>query len=58
MTKGIYKLTDDFQVVQYSGEYVRDINFTPDDRRFPDVAICRVFSSREDAKKILSALQA
>ena len=57
MQKGIYKLTGDFEVVPYSGKFVRDINLTPDDRRLPDIAICRVFSSREDAEKILSTLQ-
>jgi len=54
---GIYKLTGDFEAVAYSGEFVRDINLTPDDRRLPDVAICRIFSSRADAEKILNALQ-
>ena len=55
---GTYKLTGDFEVVAYSGKYVRDINFTPDDRRLQDVAVCRIFTSREDAEKILAALQA
>ena len=55
---GIYKLTDDFEVEAYSKKYVRDINFTPDDRRLPDMAICRIYSNRADAKKILRALQA
>lgn len=55
---GKYKLTDDFELVAYSGQYVRDINLTPADTRLPDVAICRVFSSREDAETILSALTA
>ncbi len=54
---GIYKLTDDFEVIPYSGQFVRDINLTPDDRRMPDMAICRVFSSRQDAEKILNALR-
>jgi len=55
--EGIYKLTQDFELVPYSGRFVRDINFTPDDRRLPDIAICRVFSNREDAEKILAALK-
>ena len=54
---GIYKLTEDFEDVAYSKKYVRDINFTPSDRRLPDLAICRIYSSREDAGKILHALQ-
>ncbi|OGC77188.1 hypothetical protein A2619_01125 [candidate division WWE3 bacterium RIFOXYD1_FULL_39_9] len=56
---GTYKLTDDFEELgkNYSGKFVRDINFTPEDRRFPDIAICRIYSSREDAEKIIKALQ-
>ena len=54
---GTYKLTEDFEVVPYSGKFVRDINLTPADQRLPDVAICRVFSSRDDAVLLLSALQ-
>jgi hypothetical protein len=60
--KGIYKLTDDFKLSHYTsplhdGMVVRDINFTPEDEKLPDVAICRVFSSREDAKNIAAFLQ-
>lgn len=54
----MYKLTEDFEETAYSGRFVRDINFTPDDKRLPDVAICRIYSSREDALKILAALSA
>jgi hypothetical protein len=57
MKNGIYKLTEDFQVVQFSGKYVRDINFTPDDRRLPDIAVCRIFTNRQDAEIILQALR-
>lgn len=53
---GTYKLTCDFTAPAYSDKTVRDINFTPDDQRLPDMAICRVFSSRADAEKILRAL--
>lgn len=53
---GIYKLTADFEVVPYSGVFVRDINFTPEDNRMPDVGVCRIFTSRADAEKILAAL--
>jgi hypothetical protein len=55
--RGTFKLTGDFEVVPYSGQFVRDINMTPSDRRLPDMAICRIFSNREDAEKILRALQ-
>lgn len=51
-----YKLTEDFEIVAYSGKYVRDINLTPSDRRLPDVAICRIFSNRRDAELILKTL--
>jgi len=59
---GIYKLTADFTLSKYTdpmheGRMVRDINFTPDDERQPDVAICRIFSDREDAETILAALR-
>ena len=59
---GTYKLTNDFMLSQYtdtlnSGITVRDINLTPADRRLPDVAVCRIFSSRADAEKILLALR-
>ena len=54
---GVFKLTLDFEAVPFSGIKVRDINFTPDDRRLPDLAICRVFSTRQDAEKILLALR-
>jgi len=54
---GTYKLTEDFEDRPYSGKFVRDINFTPNDSRLPDMAICRVFSSREDAVIILTALR-
>lgn len=56
--RGLYKLTDDFETEAYSGKFVRDINMTPDDKRLPDLAICRVFSSRRDAEILLAALQA
>lgn len=54
---GTYKLTGDFEVVAYSGVFVRDINLTPADKRLPDVAVCRIFTNREDAEKILAALK-
>ena len=54
---GYYKLTGDFEEVPYSGKYVRDINFTPANRNLPDIGICRIYSSREDAEKMLGALQ-
>ena len=54
---GFFKLTNDFETEPYSGKYVRDINFTPDDLRMPNLAICRIFSTREDAETILRALQ-
>ncbi len=58
MKTGTYKLTGDFEEPGkiYSGKFVRDINFTPTDHRLPDIAICRVYSSREDAEIILRAL--
>ncbi len=54
---GTFKLTNDFEFHPYSGIYVRDINFTPSDPRLPNQGICRVFSSRADAEKILAILQ-
>mgnify|MGYP001609998679 FL=1 len=57
---GIYKLTVDFDTSAYTDlapRTVRDINFTPAATRLPDVAICRIFSDRVDAEKILAALQ-
>jgi hypothetical protein len=55
-----YKLTADFNATNMHGQSiaVRDINYTPDDRRLPDVAVCRIFSSRDEAQKILAALRA
>jgi len=53
---GIHKLTEDFEVEAYSGDFVRDINFTPSDKRMPDMAICRIYSTRADAEVILTAL--
>ena len=53
---GTYKITGDFEVVPYSGKFVRDINLTPTDQRRPDIAVCRVFTNRADAEKILAAL--
>ncbi|MDO8595788.1 MAG: hypothetical protein Q7R45_04105 [Sulfuricaulis sp.] len=55
-TTGTYKITGDFEVVTYSGKFVRDINLTPTDKRLPDIGVCRVFTSRADAEKILAAL--
>lgn len=55
--KGTLKLTKDFEAVPYSNVFVRDINLTPSDGRLPDQAICRVFSSRADAEKILEILR-
>ena len=55
---GSYKLTDDF--VDNFGlvpRTVRDINFTPNDSRLPDLGICRIFSNRRDAEIILTALR-
>ena len=59
---GKFKLTDDFALSHHTdplhnGRVVRDINFTPADKRLPDVAVCRIFSSREDAEKILVSMQ-
>jgi hypothetical protein len=55
---GTYKLTADFSVVSYGvARIVRDINFTPADPTKPDVALCRIFTDRTDAKKILNALK-
>lgn len=59
---GTYKLTNDFSLSHHtdplhSGRIVRDINYTPADKRLPDVAVCRVFTSRADAEVILRALQ-
>jgi len=56
MKSGTYKITGDFEVVPYSGKLVRDINLTPTDKRLPDIAVCRVFTSRADAEIILAAL--
>jgi len=56
MKSGTYKITADFEVIPYSGKWVRDINFTPNDRSLPDIAVCRIFTSRVDAEKILAAL--
>lgn len=54
---GLYKLTDDFvDNFGLAPRTVRDINFTPDDARLPDLGICRIFSSRRDAEIILTAL--
>ncbi len=53
---GEYKLTEDFEIEPYSGKFVRDINFTPDDRRLPDIAVCRIFTDRDDAEFILACL--
>jgi hypothetical protein len=53
----MYKLTDDFEAdVGGVRRVVRDINFTPSDRRLPDVGICRVFSNRRHAEIIFNAL--
>lgn len=57
MNGGTYKLTGDFEVVPYSGKFVRDINLTPADRTLPDVGVCRIFTSRAAAETILAALQ-
>lgn len=62
MENGTYKLTGDFALSHHTdplhdGRIVRDINLTPDDRRLPDVAVCRIFTNRADAEKILRALQ-
>ena len=56
---GTYKLTADFALNDpgNTGKIVRDINLTPADRRLPDVAVCRIFSSRADAETILRALE-
>ena len=53
-----YYLTDDFQAESYGHTVtVRDINFRPDNTRLPDEAICRVFSNRIDAEKILKSFE-
>ena len=60
MKTGTYKLTADFTTphsIDLVPRLVRDINFTPADTRLPDVTICRVYSSRADAEKILAAMQ-
>jgi len=57
MKNGTYKLTNDFEEKAYSGKMVRDINLTPDDKRLPDMAICRIYSTRADAEVILTALR-
>jgi hypothetical protein len=55
---GTYKITGDFRVESYGHtSVVRDINFTPSDRSLPDVGICRIFTTREDAVIILNALE-
>ncbi len=54
--QGRYLLTNDFRLNGY-GEIVRDINFRPTDGRLPDQAICRIFSARADAERILAALE-
>lgn len=59
---GTYTLADDFALSHYTdplheGRVVRDINFTPNDQRLPDVAVCRIFTNRADAETILLALQ-
>ena len=58
MQTGTYKLTNDFEASDYpwDASMVRDINFTPADKRLPDVAICRIYSNRLDAEIILMAL--
>lgn len=58
---GTYKITGDFALSHQTaplcaGLIVRDINLTPNDGRLPDVAVCRIFTSRADAEKILAAL--
>ena len=60
---GTYRLTKDFATSVHadplhSGRIVRDIELTPNDRRLPDVAVCRIFTNRADAEKILAALNA
>jgi len=56
---GSYKLTADFDDPLYGERRVaRDINFTPNDQRLPDLGICRIYSSRRDAEIILRALTA
>lgn len=55
---GTYKLTNDFNINPgWPQKIVRDINFQPSDSRLPDIAICRVFSSRDDAVLILESLR-
>lgn len=58
---GTYKLTGDFALSHHTdpmlgGRIVRDINLTPTDERLPAVAVCRIFTNRADAEKILAAL--
>lgn len=57
---GTYKLTADFALSHHTdplhdGRIVRDINLTPTDKRLPDIAVCRVCTSRVDAEIILAA---
>ncbi len=52
--KGTYKLTEDF--TDTASRTVRDINLTPKDKRLPDIAVCRIYTNREDAKITLAAL--
>lgn len=55
---GTYRLTGDFMAADMYGiqKLVRDINFTPNDGRLADIAICRIYSNREDAEALLNAL--
>ena len=60
--KPAYFLTDDFAESEHTaplraGKIVRDITMRPADPTLPDVAICRVFDSRQTAIRLLKALQ-
>lgn len=59
MKNGTYKLSNDYMTSRYTDitpRLVREIVFHPSDERLPCVGICRVYSSRADAEKILVAL--
>lgn len=59
--RGEFVVSGDFPDTQNrvrSSSVVRDVVFRPNDGRLPDLAICRVYSSREDADKIAKAMSA
>ena len=61
MRNGHYRLSGDYQFSALAhplqaGITVREISFVPADPTLPDVSICTVYSSRNDAQIILDAL--